>query len=72
MTPDLTEHAELAEHVPSVDSNYHLVPEVEQAILAGFEHNRRVLVQGLHGTGKSTHIEQVAARLRWPLTADQS
>ncbi|NNF55686.1 MAG: AAA domain-containing protein [Acidimicrobiales bacterium] len=65
--PDLTEHTELAEHVPSVDPNYHFVPEVERAILAGFEHNRRVLVQGLHGTGKSTHIEQVAARLGWPL-----
>ncbi len=67
MTLDLTEYPELAEHVPSVDSNYHLEPEVTRAITAGFEHNRRVLVQGLHGTGKSTHIEQVAARLGWPL-----
>ena len=36
------------------------------AILAGFEHNRRVIIQGYHGTGKSTHIEQIAARLNWP------
>jgi cobaltochelatase CobS len=54
------------EHVPEVDSAYRFNPEVTLAILAGFAHNRRVLVQGLHGTGKSTHIEQVAARLNWP------
>ena len=53
-------------HVPEVDSAYRFNPEVTLAILAGFAHNRRVLVQGLHGTGKSTHIEQVAARLNWP------
>jgi cobaltochelatase CobS len=54
------------EHVPDVDPEYRFNPEVTRAILAGFAHNRRVLVQGLHGTGKSTHVEQVAARLNWP------
>ena len=53
-------------HVPEIDSVYRFNPEVTLALLAGFAHNRRVLVQGLHGTGKSTHIEQVAARLNWP------
>lgn len=53
-------------HVPEIDSVYRFNPEVTLAILAGFTHNRRVLVQGLHGTGKSTHIEQIAARLNWP------
>ena len=53
-------------HVPEIDSAYRFNAEVTLALLAGFEHNRRVLVQGLHGTGKSTHIEQVAARLNWP------
>ena len=42
------------------------IPETTLAILAGFQHNRRVIIQGYHGTGKSTHIEQVAARLNWP------
>ncbi|NBX05815.1 MAG: cobaltochelatase subunit CobS, partial [Betaproteobacteria bacterium] len=55
-----------SEHVPDIDSAYRFNPEVTLALLAGFTHNRRVLVQGLHGTGKSTHIEQVAARLNWP------
>ncbi len=54
------------EHVPEVDAVYRFNPDVTLAILAGFTHNRRVMVQGLHGTGKSTHIEQVAARLNWP------
>ena len=54
------------EHVPEIDSVYRFNPDVTLAILAGFTHNRRVMVQGLHGTGKSTHIEQVAARLNWP------
>jgi len=49
-----------------VDPAYSFDPDVTLAILAGFVHNRRVLVQGAHGTGKSTHIEQVAARLNWP------
>ena len=54
------------EHVPEVDSAYRFQRDTTLAILAGFVHDRRVLVQGLHGTGKSTHIEQVAARLNWP------
>jgi cobaltochelatase CobS len=54
------------EHVPEIDAAYRFDPDTTLAILAGFAHNRRVLVQGYHGTGKSTHIEQVAARLNWP------
>ena len=54
------------EHVPEIDENYIFDHDTTLAILAGFEHNRRVMVQGYHGTGKSTHIEQVAARLNWP------
>ena len=53
-------------HVPDIDDNYRFDPDTVLAILAGFAHNRRVLIQGYHGTGKSTHIEQVAARLNWP------
>ena len=58
---------DLADHVPAVDDAYRFDPEVTTAILAGFRHDRRVLVQGAHGTGKSTHLEQVAARLNWPM-----
>ena len=58
--------SERDEHVPEVDSVYRFNPQATLAILAGFSRNRRVLVQGLHGSGKSTHIEQVAARLNWP------
>lgn len=58
--------SERDEHVPEIDSVYRFNPDVTLAILAGFSRDRRVLVQGLHGTGKSTHIEQVAARLNWP------
>ncbi len=54
------------DHVPDIDPVYRFNPAVTLAILAGFTRDRRVLVQGLHGTGKSTHIEQVAARLNWP------
>jgi cobaltochelatase CobS len=54
------------EHVPEVDTAYRFNADVTLALLAGFMRNRRVMVQGLHGTGKSTHIEQVAARLNWP------
>ena len=57
---------EPSEHVPEIDSTYRFDPETTIAILAGFANNRRVLVQGYHGTGKSTHIEQVSARLNWP------
>ena len=54
------------EHVPQMDDSYLFDHDTTMAILAGFAHNRRVMVQGYHGTGKSTHIEQVAARLNWP------
>ena len=54
------------ERVPDLDSAYVFDPETTLAILAGFAYNRRVMVQGYHGTGKSTHIEQIAARLNWP------
>ena len=50
----------------AIDENYKFDPETTTSILAGFGKNRRVLIQGYHGTGKSTHIEQVAARLNWP------
>jgi cobaltochelatase CobS len=55
------------EHVPDLDPDYLFDRATTLAILAGFSHNRRVMVSGYHGTGKSTHIEQVAARLNWPL-----
>jgi len=54
------------ERVPDLDATYVFDPDTTLAILAGFAFNRRVMVQGYHGTGKSTHIEQVAARLNWP------
>ncbi|MBV1840995.1 AAA family ATPase [Photobacterium ganghwense] len=54
------------DHVPDIDPAYRFNPEVTLAILAGFAQDRRTMVQGMHGTGKSTHIEQVAARLNWP------
>ena len=53
-------------YVPALDSAYRFDRDATLAILAGFAHNRRVVLQGMHGTGKSTHIEQVAARLNWP------
>ncbi len=56
------------ELVPEIDPAYQFNPEATLAILAGFTRNRRVMLQGLHGSGKSTHIEQVAARLNWPCT----
>ena len=58
--------SQTSEHVPDLDEAYHFDPQTTLAILAGFAHNRRVMIQGYHGTGKSTHIEQVAARLNWP------
>ncbi len=54
------------EHVPEIDEAYRFDSDTTLAILAGFAFNRRVMIQGYHGTGKSTHIEQVAARLNWP------
>ncbi|PIW30650.1 MAG: cobaltochelatase subunit CobS [Rhodospirillales bacterium CG15_BIG_FIL_POST_REV_8_21_14_020_66_15] len=58
--------SEAEEHVPERDEAYRFDRETTLAILAGFAYNRRVMIQGYHGTGKSTHIEQVAARLNWP------
>ena len=60
-------YAETDPHVPPLDPDYLFDRNTTLAILAGFAFNRRVMVQGYHGTGKSTHIEQVAARLNWPL-----
>src|SRR6202030_2255272 len=54
-------------HVPPIDPAYRFDPSTTMAILSAFADNRRLIVQGRHGTGKSTHIEQVAARLNWPL-----
>lgn len=58
--------SEIEDHVPDIDPAYRFNPDVTLALLAGFSRDRRVMVQGMHGTGKSTHIEQVAARLNWP------
>ncbi|EPX81270.1 cobaltochelatase subunit CobS [Litoreibacter arenae] len=58
--------ADRTERVPELDSTYKFDRDTTLAILAGFTHNRRVMIQGYHGTGKSTHIEQVASRLNWP------
>ncbi len=58
--------ADRTSRVPEIDTTYKFDPDTTLAILAGFSHNRRVMIQGYHGTGKSTHIEQVAARLNWP------
>ncbi|MGH1368761.1 MAG: cobaltochelatase subunit CobS [Maritimibacter sp.] len=58
--------AEATDRVPEVDPTYKFDADTTLAILAGFSRNRRVMIQGYHGTGKSTHIEQVAARLNWP------
>ena len=60
-------YAETSPHVPPADPDYLFDRNTTLAILAGFAFNRRVMVQGYHGTGKSTHIEQVASRLNWPL-----
>ena len=58
--------AEPSDRVPSIDPTYKFDPDTTLAILAGYGYNRRVMIQGYHGTGKSTHIEQVGARLNWP------
>ena len=57
---------DVMKNVPEIDDTYHFDHDTTLAILAGFAFNRRVMVQGFHGTGKSTHIEQIAARLNWP------
>ncbi len=64
--PGVRGFAERADNVPEIDPVYRFDRDTTMAILAGFAHNRRVMIQGYHGTGKSTHIEQVAARLNWP------
>jgi len=58
--------SQTSEHVPDHDPDYLFDHDTTIAILAGFAHNRRVMIQGYHGTGKSTHVEQVASRLNWP------
>jgi cobaltochelatase CobS len=58
--------ADATDRVPAADLTYKFDPDTTLAILAGFAYNRRVMIQGYHGTGKSTHIEQVASRLNWP------
>jgi cobaltochelatase CobS len=58
--------SQAGDHVPDIDPDYRFNRDTTLAILAGFAYNRRVMIQGYHGTGKSTHIEQVAARLNWP------
>ena len=63
---EVTAFSQHTEHVPAVDDTYRFDHDTTLAILAGYAYNRRVLIQGYHGTGKSTHIEQVAARLNWP------
>jgi cobaltochelatase CobS len=64
---DVPAYSKADEHVPDLDADYVFDKDTTLAILAGFAHNRRVLIAGYHGTGKSTHVEQVAARLNWPL-----
>ena len=59
-------YKEKTEWVPEIDNSYVFDQETTLSIIAGFQHNRRVMIQGFHGTGKSTHIEQIAARLNWP------
>src|SRR5205814_1353075 len=59
--------SQASEHVPDLDDAYRFDRDTTLAILAGFAFDRRVMIQGYHGTGKSTHIEQVAARLNWPM-----
>lgn len=63
---DVPGFAEDTQNVPDPDPTYQFDHDTTLAVLAGFAHNRRVMIQGYHGTGKSTHIEQVAARLNWP------
>ena len=63
---DVPAYSKTSEHVPDLDPDYMFNRETTLAILAGFAYNRRVMVTGYHGTGKSTHFEQVAARLNWP------
>jgi cobaltochelatase CobS len=63
---DVPAFSQSSDYVPDLDNAYRFDRDTTLAILAGFAHNRRVMIQGYHGTGKSTHIEQVSARLNWP------
>ena len=63
---ELSAFSKKSEYVPELDKNYKFDKDTTLAILSGFAFNKRVLIQGYHGTGKSTHIEQIAARLNWP------
>src|SRR5436309_2143114 len=63
---DVPAYSEPDEHTPDIDPDYRFDKPTTLAILAGFAKNRRVMIAGYHGTGKSTHVEQVAARLNWP------
>ena len=58
--------SEKSEYVPEIDKNYKFDRDTTLAIISGFAFNKRVMVQGYHGTGKSTHIEKIADRLNWP------
>ncbi|MBR9826503.1 MAG: cobaltochelatase subunit CobS [Alphaproteobacteria bacterium] len=64
---DVPMFSQADEHTPIIDPDYVFDPATTRSILAGFSYNRRVMIQGYHGTGKSTHVEQVAARLNWPM-----
>jgi cobaltochelatase CobS len=63
---EVAAYSEPDEHTPDIDADYRFDKPTTLAILAGFAKNRRVMIAGYHGTGKSTHVEQVAARLNWP------
>ena len=63
---ELSAFSKKSEYVPELDKNYKFDKDTTLAILSGFAFNKRVLIQGYHGTGKSTHIEQIAARINWP------
>ena len=63
---EINSFREKSKLVPEIDKDYVFDNETTKAILMGLKYNKRVLIQGFHGTGKSTHIEQVAARLNWP------
>ena len=63
---DIDAFSKRNDYVPEIDKNYIFDRDTTLAILSGFAFNKRVLIQGYHGTGKSTHIEQIAARLNWP------
>ena len=68
---DVDAFSKKTEYVPEIDKNYIFDKDTTLAIISGFSFNKRVLIQGYHGTGKSTHIEQIAARLNWPCIRDR-